>query len=231
MPILSSPSAVVGASRTDQTTAQSASRTTMGKDEFLRLFVTRLQNQDPLSPMQDEDFIAQMAQFSSLEQLYNMNQNLQSALTTNGQLSQSISNTMSTALIGRTVCVSTDQVLLPADGSADIRFDLDRPAADVTIEILDAEGRMVRTLRAEGGPAGANRLTWDGLDASGTRAAAGTYQLKIRAKDTDGNEVTVTAYFSGRVTGVRYVDGQALLAVNNVFIPLANVMEVQADDE
>jgi flagellar basal-body rod modification protein FlgD len=231
MPILSSSSAVVGSSSTRQGAAQGTSRTTMGKDEFLRLFVTKLQNQDPMSPMQDEDFVAQMAQFSSLEQLYNMNQNLENALTANGLMSQSISNTMATTLIGRTVSVSTDQVLLPADGSTDIHFDLDSAAAGVTVKILDSDGSLVRALHADGGPAGANTITWDGLDASGNRAAAGTYQLQVSAKDSDGEEVGAKPYFSGTVSGVRYTDGQAVLVVNNVLIPLANVMAVVADDE
>ncbi|MEW5701271.1 MAG: flagellar hook capping FlgD N-terminal domain-containing protein [Candidatus Zixiibacteriota bacterium] len=231
MPILSSPSAVVGSSTSTTTPAQGTNRMAMGKDEFLRLFVTRLQNQDPLSPMQDEDFVAQMAQFSSLEQLYNMNENLERALTANAQVSQSISNTMSTSLIGRTVRVATDHVLLPASGDTDIRFDLDKAAADITVEIHDDSGQLVRALRVDGGPAGANQVTWDGLDASGNRLPTGAYGIKIRAKDSDGQDVMANAYFSGTVDGVRFADGQALLAVNNVLIPLANVMEVVAEDE
>ena len=75
----------------------------LDKDDFLELLIAKLSNQDPLDPMQDEDFVAQLAQFSSLEQLSNMNENLMQDIQWNYMLSQTISNTMATSLIGRTV--------------------------------------------------------------------------------------------------------------------------------
>jgi flagellar basal-body rod modification protein FlgD len=202
----------------------------MGKDQFLKLFVTRLANQDPLSPMQDEDFIAQMAQFSQLEQLANMNANLEKAFAGDGMLSQTISNTMATSLIGKVVRVQTDAVALDESGTADIRFDLEEAAADITIEILDSSGTLVRALRPGGAPVGGTTISWDGLDTAGQRMPAGAYDIKVSAKDAEGEELPVRAYFSGTVHGVRYVDGAAMLMVNNAFIPLGSVMEVQGGE-
>jgi flagellar basal-body rod modification protein FlgD len=208
--------------------ASSTSKSTLGKDDFLRLFVTKLSNQDPSQPMEDESFIAQMAQFTQLEQIQNMNTNLEKALASDMALSQTINNTMATSLIGRSVRVQSNSVVLDQSGTATIPFDLDQPAADVTVEISNSDGSLVRALRLEGVAAGANQITWDGLNADGSPVAAGQYSLKIVATDADGNAVTANAYFDGKVDGVRYVDGAGMLTVGNVLIPLSNVLEIHS---
>jgi len=205
-----------------------ASRNTLGKDDFLRLFVTRLANQDPSSPMQDEQFIAQMAQFTQLEQLQNMNNNLEKALSSDLVLSQTINNTMATSLIGRSVKVQSNSVVIDQSGVATIPYELDKPANDVTIEITGADGSLVRALRVDGASAGSNQITWDGLDANGVPVAPGQYDLKMIATDAEGNAVPVTAYFNGTVDGVRYVDGAGMLTVGNVLIPLSDVLEIHS---
>jgi flagellar basal-body rod modification protein FlgD len=207
--------------------SQSASsRNTLGKDDFLRLFVTRLANQDPSSPMQDEQFIAQMAQFTQLEQLQNMNSNLEQALSADLMLSQTINNTMATSLIGRSVRVQSNSVVIGESGTADISFDLEKLAGDVTLKITNDDGSLVRALRMDHVPSGANDITWDGLDANGSPVAQGKYNLEVLATDAEGNEITAHAYFNGTVDGVRYVDGAGMLTVGNVLIPLSDVLEI-----
>jgi flagellar basal-body rod modification protein FlgD len=207
-----------------------ASRNTLGKDEFLTLLVTRLANQDPLSPVEDEAFIAQMAQFSQLEQLQNMNDNLQESISWSLLLSQTINNTMATSLLGRTIRVNTDAVVLDPSGAATVRYDLADTASDVVIEISNADGVLVRALRPGSGSSGPNEVLWDGLDAQGNSLPQGNYRINVRAEDGDGNPVTARAYFSGEVDSVRYIDGQALLNVDNVLVPLGDVIEVQVTE-
>jgi flagellar basal-body rod modification protein FlgD len=209
---------------------QTPSRNTLGKDDFLRLLVTRLANQDPSSPMQDEQFVAQMAQFTQLEQLQNMNSNLEKALGADMLLSQTINNTMATSLIGRSVRVQSDSVVLDQSGVADIAFALEKAARDVTIEIFNADGTMIRAMRMENASSGAGQITWDGLDAQGIQAAPGQYSMKIVAEDAEGKPVVAHGYLNGKVDGVRYVDGAALLTVGNVLIPLSEVLEVRTSD-
>jgi flagellar basal-body rod modification protein FlgD len=205
-----------------------SSKTSLGKDDFLRLFVTRLANQDPSSPMQDEDFIAQMAQFTQLEELQNMNTSLENALASDLALAQTINNTMATSLIGRSVRVQSDSVVLDESGVATISFELAEATDDVTIEITNSDGSLVRALRMDGVPSGLNEITWDGLDAQGSPVAAGQYNLKFTASDADGNAIAAHGYFNGTVDGVRYVDGAGMLTVGNVLIPLSDVLEVHA---
>lgn len=218
----------ITAASTASAAKQTKGKSELGKDDFLRLFVTRLANQDPLSPMQDEQFIAQMAQFTQLEQLQNMNANLQQALNSDLVLAQTINNTMATSLIGRTVRVQSNSVVLTERGDADISYELEQPAKSITIEITNSDGSLIRALRDDGVSAGPNQINWDGRDANGNTVAPGQYNLKVLAEDAEGNAVTVHAFFNGTVDGVRYVDGAGMLTVGSILIPLSDVLEIHS---
>lgn len=203
-----------------------AAKQMLDKDDFLQLLIAKLSNQDPLNPMADEDFVAQLAQFSSLEQLSNMNDNLTQDIQWNYMLSQTISNTMATSLIGRSVRADSSTVYLETAGATDIAVNLDRPATELTITIKDANGNVVRTLRQEGMDQGDHTVNWDGTDDGGVQVASGVYTVSITAVDASGNAFTPSQFLEGEVTGVRYRDGIALLRINGQDIPLASVLEV-----
>ncbi len=204
---------------------------TLGKDEFLSLLVTQLANQDPLEPMSNDQYITQMATFSQLELLQNMNSNLEKSLNWSLLLSQTINNTMATSLLGREVQVSTDSVVIDESGTSKIRYDLDKPAKDVTIKIMDTDGNLVRVLREDGANEGTHEVTWDGLDSNGNQMPKGSYTIDLSDTDSDGNDVAASAYFTGQVDNVRYIDGQAYLSVDSVLIPLSEIMQVGVHED
>ena len=199
----------------------------LGKDDFLKLLVAKLTNQDPLNPMEDQDFIAQLAQFSSLEQLSNMNENLLQDMQWNYLLSQTISNTMSTSLIGRTVRADSSILYLETGGAADVAINLDRAASEVTITIKDQNGNIVRTITETGFDAGDHVINWNGADNNGIQVAGGAYTVSVSAVDADGNSFTPNQFIEGKVTGVTYRNGIALLNINGQEMPLASVLEVK----
>jgi flagellar basal-body rod modification protein FlgD len=207
-------------------TAATADKT-LGKDDFLRLLVAKLSNQDPLNPVEDEAFIAQLAQFSSLEQLTNMNENLQQDIQWNYLLSQTISNTMATSLIGRTVKADSSMIYLETAGTADFAVNLDRDASEVTITIRDEYGNVVRTITEENLEQGDHTINWDGTNDSGEQVPGGAYTVSVNAVDTIGDSFTPSQFIEGKVTGVIYRDGIALLNVNGQDLPLASVLEVR----
>ncbi|HVP57714.1 MAG TPA: flagellar hook capping FlgD N-terminal domain-containing protein [bacterium] len=216
---------------TNQTTQQSASTVAttaanLGTDQFLKLLTVQLQHQDPLSPLQNEEMLAQLAQFSSLEQLQNMNTNLKSNLNLNLMLTQILSNTAAAALVGKTVVASGKEITLDSSNSAAVRFDLSAAAQRVEVTIKDQSGATVRTIEADGLAAGRNELAWDGKDANGESVAAGTYQVAIKAYDASGNEVTATPLTTGEVTSVRYKDGQAYLVIDGEEVSISDVLEI-----
>jgi flagellar basal-body rod modification protein FlgD len=213
-----------------QTTADTASLPTttssLGKDEFLKLLTVQLQHQDPLSPMQNEEMLAQLAQFSSLEQLENINTNLKNNLDLNLLLTQVLNNTAAAGLVGKTVVASADKINLDSSGSAAVHFDLGGAAQRVVVTIKDESGLTVRTMEVQGLAAGRNEMSWDGKDADGKPVAAGTYSIAIQAYGSDGNGVSATALTTGEVTSVRFKDGQAYLVVDGREIPISDVLEI-----
>lgn len=203
----------------------------LGKDDFLKLLITKLTNQDPLNPMDDESFIAELAQFSSLEQMSNINESLSSALQWDYLQMQTINNTMATSLIGRSVTANYSGVYLDRQNQPTINFTTDRPAARTIVKILDADGKVVRTLTEVDLPAGVNSLKWDGKDSAGNRAEPGYYTIEITAEDTSGNAITPSTFVSGTVQGVVYHDGSAFLKVNGLEIALADVSAIDMSDD
>lgn len=199
----------------------------LGKDDFLELLVTKLKNQDPLDPMDDEAFIAELAQFSSLEQLQNLNDALSNSLDYDYLQMQTINNTMATSLIGKEVKASYSDIYLDDINQPEIGYTLTDNAASVQISIMDADGNVVAQRTVEDVAAGNNSYQWDGKDDDGERLSDGYYSVEIDAYNADGGTLTTSVYVEGRVTGVVYYDGSAYLQVNGTEIPLSGVSEIQ----
>jgi flagellar basal-body rod modification protein FlgD len=200
----------------------------LGKDDFLKLLTVQLQHQDPLSPVENEDFIAQLAQFSSLEQLENINANLQDGIDLDLILTQVLNNTAAAGLIGKTVVADGGSVYLDESGSSDIHFDLASPAHHAVIRIKDETGAVVQTLREDDLAAGRNHVTWDGDDAQGNRSAEGVYQVEVEAYDAQDNLIDVTSLVVGEITGVRFENGEARLLVGGIELGIGEIIEIMA---
>jgi flagellar basal-body rod modification protein FlgD len=198
----------------------------LDRDAFLQLLISQLENQDPLSPMQDHEFVAQLATFSSLEQLETMNANLQASLL----VDQSVNNSLATSLIGKEVLADGSAIRLGSEGTPSFEVDL-ASAADVTVLVRDARGDVVKRLTPGPLSEGVNTVAWDGTTDSGERADAGDYRIEVLANDPDGNSVTSTVRVRAVVTGIRFEAGTGYLIVGGQEVALANVLEVLAPSE
>lgn len=210
---------------------KTGSMQTLSKDDFLQLLVAKLTHQDPLKPMDDEDFIAQLAQFSSLEQLQNLNEALANSLQWDYLQMQTINNTMATSLIGKEVKATFSNVYLDNDNRPNINYTTTEYAASIWVTIKDIDGAVVRTLTGEDVPPGNNSVIWDGKDENGKRLAEGFYTVDVSGVDANGGSISPSTYVEGRVTSVIYRDGSAYLQVNGLEIPLADVNAISAIDE
>jgi len=216
----------------------------LGKSDFLKLLITQLQFQDPTSPMKDQEFISQLAQFSSLEQLQNMGQgfsdigegirNLTNQYTNSAQwdylLSQTINNTMAASVIGKQIKAVTNEVHLSDSDSPKIGFELADTAEKVEISIYDREGNLIRVIEVSNLPEGYNEVEWDGKDYLDKRVEPRTYAVSIKAYDSDNNPIAADILFKGKVSGVKYVEGNAYLMVAGLDIPLSNVVQIFQED-
>jgi flagellar basal-body rod modification protein FlgD len=203
-------------------TQQTQNNSVMGKDDFLKLLVAQLKNQDPLNPTDSTNFTAQLAQFSSLEQLQNINDSLSGF-----QSSQSTTNNIQSAdFIGKTV-TATGNSFSVADGKADpIRFDLNNNADNVYLQVYDKYGNFVTDIQAGALKAGEQAVNWDAHDSNGTAVSDGSYTYTVMAMDNDGSTVGSTSYTSGVVTGIDYQDGDAKLMIHDQEIPLSSVIRL-----
>lgn len=207
------------------------SRKMLGKDDFLQLLIAKLTHQDPLKPMEDEQFVAQLAQFSSLEQMQNINESLSQSLDWDYLQMQTINNTMATSLIGREVNALYRAVYVDEDNQPGISFISGEYAEDVKIKISNADGVIVRSLTLENVPAGNHTINWDGRDKNGNRVEEGYYNIVITATDANGDSFSPSTYLNGKVSGVVYREGAAFLKVEGVEIPLSDVRGISQSDE
>ena len=156
----------------------------MGQDDFLNLLVTQLKNQDPLKPMDNTEFVSQLAQFSQLEQSAKQAALLQKSLD-----AQTASHQYALLpMVGRTVGLLSPLTQL-GEGPAPIRYALDGNAQRVRINILDSQGEVIRTMDYSDRPAGVNTAEWDGFNRNGTRMPAGLYEYRITATNAQGAAV------------------------------------------
>ncbi len=198
----------------------------LGKEEFLNLLVAQLQNQDPLNPMEGQEFASQLAQFSSVEQLTSIDGNIEQGISADLVLSQTINNTLATTLIGKQITALGNQVeLQPAEGVG-IYFELGDFAEDVTINIMDAAGNIVRTLDAHSLSTGIQSVEWDGLDSEGTSLPEGIYTFEVEASGKDGASVVVQELIRGLAGSLQYQGGTAMFKVGNLSVNFGDVLEI-----
>ncbi len=199
----------------------------MGKDDFLRMLVTQLNNQDPLNPMDGQEFAAQLAQFSSLEQLSQINDNLDLSLQSDLLLSQSIANNMAVGLIGREVLALGNSL----NGTeSEIHFQLSREATAVTVEIRDTENNLVRTLEGSSLESGIQTFDWDQRNQEGVRVSEGEYTFTVTATDTGGGLVEVIPLRQFHASGVVYENGNPWLLGGGDRVSFADIVQVMEVD-
>jgi flagellar basal-body rod modification protein FlgD len=166
-------------------------------DRFLKLLVAQMNNQDPLNPLDNAQVTTQMAQISTVTGINNMSDTI-------GQLMAqfaSMQSLQAAQLTGRSVLVSGNALTAGA-GPATGGIQLAAPADQVTIDVRDANGQVVRTLELGGQAPGLQSFTWDGLDSSGKAVAAGRYTFAAKAS-AGGQPVGVDTLTAARVDGVR----------------------------
>lgn len=213
---------------TTSTTAQysTTDKSSLDKDAFLQLMIAQLQNQDPLEPLDGTDYSAQLAQFSSLEQMKNINDTLNLSLDANYMLTQSINNTMTAALIGKEVKIAGDTVTYEGQDETIIGYELTTPAHEITVEIYDSAGNIRKTFDNLETKEGQYKLNWDFTDDDGNDLSVGDYTVKIKAKNLSLDEMEVAQYFVGIIDGVRYSNSGTSIVVNDLEYEVSEVFEV-----
>lgn len=189
-------------------------------DRFLTLLVTQLQHQDPLDPLDSNEFTNQLVQFANVEQQIYQNANLEDliAIQSDNQVAALVN------YIGSTIETSGDALPLQ-NGDANASYTLSETANDTVISIFDAADQMV--LQTDGDTsAGRHLFEWNGLDADGNTVPDGTYRILVTATQSDGSQVDVETSTFGRVTGATADGEETALYMDGVRVPMGNVMSI-----
>ncbi|MBC86233.1 MAG: hypothetical protein CL677_03550 [Bdellovibrionaceae bacterium] len=195
----------------------------LDKDAFMRLLLTQMKNQDPTTPLKSHEMAAQLAQFSSLEQLQNINTGIE-GLT---EKQAPAANFDALSMIGRTVSGDSSKLYKSdSDQPMDIRFTLASQANNADITIKDSTGAVVRELKAFELKQGVNEVSWDGKLESGAMARPGDYSVSINSKASNGTKVHAETRFSGRVTGVNFTPQGPVLMMGNKTVKMTDVKSI-----
>jgi flagellar basal-body rod modification protein FlgD len=194
----------------------------LGKDDFLNMLIAQLQNQDPLNPTDGTEFTAQLAQFSSLEQLSNIYDSLENM----GQFQASLIDSQAVSYIGKEITAEGNSVQLESGRPVECHFELGANAALAVISVYDASGGFVTSF--ETGPLNSGRQSavWDGTDTSGNSASPGLYRFEVQALDAENQNLGVTPLMSSVVTGVSFKDQTASLITDLQTIAIDDVIAV-----
>lgn len=209
----------------DSTAAAAAMKkaTGMNKDDFLRLFVTQLQNQDPMNPQDSSQFIAQLAQLTQVEQAYNTNSNLQDMLNQ----ANNTTTLSAVSFIGKEVVAPGSQVDFQTGNPAVVNYRLSSAAQTVTFSIKDASGATVKTLTLGRTAAGDGSIAWDGTADNGRQLPAGTYSVAVTGGNIDGTTFAGTPLIKGKVDGVNMEGSSPSLTIGALQVPIASVLSVK----
>jgi len=185
---------------------------------FLKMLMTQLQNQDPTSPLDTNQFTSQLVQFSSVEQQINTNSSLASLI----QLTQSTGVLQSAAMVGHQVAVDSDHLVLQ-NGAAAVRFNV-ATAGQVAVAVLREDGTQVAGALVDA-KAGTNTWTWDGSSPLG-KLADGAYKVAVVGIAKDGTTQALPTTTLGTATGVEQ-EGQSLqLQLGALTVPFAKVKSI-----
>lgn len=195
---------------------ETVQNTTLGKDEFFEMLIAQLKYQDPLNPMDGTDFTAQLAQFSSLEQLQNINTSLETV-----SANQILMNQVEAVnLIGKDVAAQGD--IIETDGTPkEIVYNLSEDVSSGTVSIYSSDGSLVETIDVGPQQQGINSVMWDCSNVEN-----GAYTFEIEASNASGDSVGVDKYVIGTVTGVTFQGGRSYVQIGDVEIPFEEVLLV-----
>ena len=195
----------------------------LDKDAFMKLMLAQMKNQDPTNPMKNHELAAQLAQFSSVEQMTNMN----TTLTEMKAAQKPAESFMALNFIGKAVAGdSAKLVRAKGDSNHDFGFNLPDNAKDVEIKVQNENGEIIRKVSLKDLKKGENKWVWNGQDDNGRAAPAGEYNFFATATNPGGKKLSVKTDFEGTITGVNYTNEGPVLLVGSQSVKLKDVKKI-----
>lgn len=204
-------------------TSSTSGELSLGTEDFLTLLVAQLENQDPLEPQDNTEFISQLAEFSALSAQTETNDKLDELIEAQSNSEQ----TAAFSLLGQDVVVASDSLYLQGN-SLELGFSIDEDAASADITITDDSGDTVASFSISNPNAGDNYISWDGTDANGNSLDSELYNIDIDVSDSDGEALSYQSLVKVRVDEVGIDSSGSILVTDAGNIPLSGISSVVA---
>lgn len=199
----------------------------MDQTDFLKMLSHQMQNQDPMNPQDSSKYTTDLATFAQLEQLTNMNKKL------DAQKNQALmeQKMIASSFVGKSVATAGNSIVTSKDGErSQVLFNLDSPAKNVKVQLLDAKGNITAEIPMEDVPAGSQQVTWNGKATDGYDAPKGQYQVVVKAWDQNQKSINVSTSVTGAVDSVSFEDDEVILMVNGKKVFLRDVTSFHRND-
>ncbi|HOO34330.1 MAG TPA: flagellar hook assembly protein FlgD [Thermotogota bacterium] len=211
---------------TNTTNSSSDNSNTLDKDAFLKLLVAEIQNQNPLEPMDNQKFLDQMTQFSTMEQMTNMSQSFQNYI----ESVQSTTKLQASAVVGKYAVIETNTIRYEDDYAEGIVYNVEDPGT-ITIRIKDSDGKIVREEEIGYKDTGIYGYQWDGRNGSGTLQEEGTYFYELLSVDANGQETSFGGVDGGLVEAVQFIDDSIYVVINDNQYNFESIIEITEEPE
>ena len=205
----------------------SGERTKLGKDAFLKLLVAQMQNQDPLEPQSNEEFIQQLAQLTQVEELMDMNQGFESIF----MALNSMNNSSMTQLLGTQVVAYGNQFHYSGEGDVEIHYQSNVETSACKMIVKDESGSVVWAGPVENLKSGEGSFQWDGKDFDGNPLEEGNYNFTLEGSTSDGTPVEINEIMVGVVDGMSYLDGIPQPSISGIQFDLSMVLRVEMAEQ
>ena len=210
-------------SRLSASNTPTKDKATMDQDAFMTILVAQLTHQDPLNPMEDTEMTSQLAEFSSLEQLTNINDGIKNL----GNSQQQSDMLSAVSFIGKEVKAEGYKISLDAGNASTVYYGFGEPVSQIMMNIYDSEGAIIRSIELGSKDKGSYQFEWDGKNEGEQAMPDGQYGIGILGQDKDGKAVMVQTEISGKVDAVVNEGGtQYLRLKDGRYISFMNVKEV-----
>ena len=194
----------------------------MDKDAFFKLMIAQLKNQDPSNPLKNHEMAAQLAQFSSLEQMTNMN----TTLTEIKGASKPVEQFQALNLIGKQVSGDSSKIVrTDLDKEHDFKFKLPMDAKQADVKVMNSKGDIVREFKFNELKSGDNEISWNGNDDKGRKTPAGNYTFQIAATGMGGNKIQPKTDFEGVITGMSFSPEGPVLQIGKQAVRLKDIRQ------
>ncbi len=199
----------------------------LDKDDFMRIMLTEMKNQDPTKPMDAERMSQQMAQLTTVEQLNNMGKSIEKLADKNSAQDRLAMSSM----IGKSVTVDKSRFVHQKGAYSNLNFDLPGDAEKIKLVVLDEVGEEVFAKELEPRKQGSNSFNWDGVNSSGVASRSGTYTVRVDAENEKGARMQVNPISNERIVGVSFEAGQTQFLVGDPKTPqkvqFSNVLKME----